>query len=77
MHCLTENKAMMRIARKADMQIVTEAGEADAYLRLPPADATTIAREMMDERVALFDVALKAQLVAAKRLAARMRGEEP
>lgn len=77
MHCLTENKAMMRIARKADMQIVTEAGEADAYLRLPPADAATIAREMMDERVALFDVALKAQLVAAKRLAARMRGEEP
>jgi RimJ/RimL family protein N-acetyltransferase len=76
-HCLTENKAMMHIARKADMRIVVESGEADAYLSLPPTDAATIAQELIDERVALFDVALKAQLVAAKRLAARMRGEEP
>ena len=76
-HCLTENKAMMHIARKADMRIVVESGEADAYLSLPLTDAATITQELIDERVALFDVALKAQLVAAKRLAARMRGEEP
>jgi RimJ/RimL family protein N-acetyltransferase len=76
-HCLAENEAMMHIARKAGMQIVAESGEADAYLSLPPADAATITQELIDERVALFDVALKAQLVAAKRIAARLRGEEP
>jgi GNAT superfamily N-acetyltransferase len=76
-HCLTENKAMMHIARKADMQIVVESGEADAYLSLPLTDAATITQELIDERVALLDVALKAQLIAARRLAARMRGEEP
>jgi RimJ/RimL family protein N-acetyltransferase len=75
MHCLTENKAMMHIARKAGMNIVTEAGESDAHLALPPADAATIAQELLQERVALYDVALKAQLRAAKRLAASLRGE--
>jgi RimJ/RimL family protein N-acetyltransferase len=75
MHCLTENKAMMHIARKAGMSIVTEAGEADAYLELPPADAATIAQELLQERVALYDIALKAQLRAAKRFAASLRGE--
>lgn len=77
MHCLTENKPMMQIARKSGMTIVAAAGEADAYLRLPPADVATIAQELMQERVALFDVALKAQIIAARRLAARLRGDEP
>jgi hypothetical protein len=66
---------MMHIARKAGMNIVTEAGESDAHLALPPADAATIAQELLQERVALYDVALKAQLRAAKRLAASLRGE--
>ncbi len=75
MHCLTENNAMMHIARKAGMNIVTAAGESDAHLELPPADAGTIARELLQERVALYDIALKTQLRAAKRLAASLRGE--
>jgi hypothetical protein len=75
MHCLTENKAMMHIARKAGMSIVTEAGEAAAHLELPPADAATIAQELLQERVALYDIALKAQLKAARRFAASLRGE--
>ena len=41
-HCLTENRTMMRIASKAGMVIVTEAGEADARLELPPAGMTSI-----------------------------------
>ena len=76
MHCLTENKAMMHIARKAGMNIVTEAGESDAHLELPPADVGTIARELLQERVALYDIALKTQLRAAKRFAASLRGEK-
>jgi RimJ/RimL family protein N-acetyltransferase len=74
MHCLIENTAMMRIARQAGMNIVTEAGEAAAHVALPPADAATIAHELLQERVALYDYALKAQLQAAKRLAATLRG---
>lgn len=74
-HCLTENRSMMRLARKAGMVILTEAGEADARLELRPAGMTTIAREMMADRVALLDYAMKAQLTAARRLAANLRGE--
>ena len=75
-HCLTENRTMMRIASKAGMVIVTEAGEADARLELPPAGLTSITREMMADRVALLDYAMKAQLTAARRLAASLRGED-
>jgi GNAT superfamily N-acetyltransferase len=74
-HCLTENRSMMHLARKAGMVIVTEAGEADARLELRPGGMTTIAREMMADRVALLDYAMKAQLTAARRLAANLRGE--
>ena len=59
MHCLTENGAMMHLARKQQMQILCEAGEADAWLRLPPADAGSHFGEVFAERVALFDYALK------------------
>jgi GNAT superfamily N-acetyltransferase len=59
LHCLTENAAMMHLARKQDMEIVTSAGESDAWLRLPPADASSHFGEMFAQRVALFDYALK------------------
>lgn len=59
MHCLTENGAMMHLARKQEMRIVVEAGEADAWLKLPPADAGSHFGEVFAERVALFDYALK------------------
>lgn len=35
MHCLAENAAMIRIARKAGMSVVVDTGDADAYLVLP------------------------------------------
>jgi GNAT superfamily N-acetyltransferase len=59
MHCLTENGAMMHLARKQDMEIVVESGEADAWLRLSPADASSHFGEVFAQRVALFDYALK------------------
>lgn len=72
MHCLTENGAMMRLARRQGMEIVTESGEADAWLRLPPADAGSHFGEVFAQRVALFDYALKSQLVSARRIAAAL-----
>ena len=59
MHCLGENAAMMHLARKQQMTLVLEAGEADAWLRLPPADAASYFGEVFAQRVALFDHALK------------------
>jgi len=59
MHCLTENGAMMHLARKQNMRIATEAGEADAWLELPPADAASYLGAVFEQRVALFDYALK------------------
>ena len=69
MHCLTENDAMMRLARRQNMDIVAEAGEADAWLKLPPADAASHFGAVFAQRVALFDYALKSQLAATRRLA--------
>ena len=60
MHCLAENDAIMHLARKLGMDIVTQAPEADARLSLPPANASSLFGEVLEQRVALFDHALKA-----------------
>jgi GNAT superfamily N-acetyltransferase len=72
MHCLTENAPMMHLARRQGMQIVAETGEADAWLRLPPADAASHFGAVFAQRVALFDHALKSQLAATRRFAAAL-----
>ena len=59
MHCLRENETMMHLARRQGMAIVTEAGEADAWLRLSQPDAASYFGEVFAQRVALFDFALK------------------
>ena len=74
MHCLAENAAMMHLARKQGMRIVAEHGEAEAYLELPPGDPASIAKALLDDRVALFDYALKSQAHAARRIAAAWTG---
>ena len=72
MHCLRENGAMMHLARKQGMALASEAGEVDAHLVLPPADAATHFGEVFAQRVALFDHALKAQLLQARRIASAL-----
>ena len=65
MHCLASNQTMMRIARKAGMQIQRTRSEADAYLTLAPANAVTVLQEAVQEQVAQFDFTLKANAKAA------------
>lgn len=65
-HCLKENKAMMHIARKAGMQIVLDAAEVEAHLHVPPGDPASYTEELLDDRVGLFDLALKSQFLAAR-----------
>jgi len=60
-HCLSRNKTMMHIAKKAGMKIEYAYGEADAYLTLAPADQNSIISEMLQEQAAVFDYVLKRQ----------------
>jgi GNAT superfamily N-acetyltransferase len=69
MHCLSENAVMMRLARRQGVEIMAQAGEADAWLTLPRADAASHFGEVFAQRVALFDYTLKAQVAAARRIA--------
>lgn len=70
MHCLSSNATMMHIAKKAGMEIQRDRGEADAYLKLLPASASTILQEALEEHVATLDYNYKAN----KRLATKLLG---
>jgi GNAT superfamily N-acetyltransferase len=67
MHCLSTNQTMIHIARKAGMEIQRDYGEADAYLKLLPATPVSMLQEAVEEQVALFDYALKANVRAARK----------
>ena len=73
MHCLSENGAIMHLARKQGMRIVTERAESDAWLELPPADVSSYVHELLAERLGLFDFALKRQLYAVRSIADALR----
>lgn len=66
MHCLRENGAMMHLARKQGMEIVAVVGEADAWLKLPMADAHSRASEAAEQHTALADFALKNKQIMAR-----------
>ncbi len=59
MQCLSENRAIMRIAASLGMRIVTEAGQSEGRLSLPSANARSMLREMVEDRIALCDAALR------------------
>lgn len=67
MHCLATNQVMIRIAKKAGMDIHRDYGDADAYLKLAPASGKSILREAVDEQIATFDYNFKANLRAASK----------
>jgi GNAT superfamily N-acetyltransferase len=74
MHCLAENATMIRIARRAGMAVVIEAGDADAHVALPPATPMSVTSEMISDRVALFDYALKSNVETWRRMGLAMNG---
>jgi len=76
MHCLTENAAMMHLARKQGMRIAAASGEADAHLELAPASAASFAKAQIADRVGLFDYALKSQFDVTRRLLASALGSD-
>ena len=60
-HALSENTAMLKIARKAGAVIERDGPESEAHLRLPPADFDSRVTELFNEQVAITDYHLKAQ----------------
>jgi GNAT superfamily N-acetyltransferase len=74
MHCVSENAAIMHIARKSGMSIVAEAGDVDAHLSLSPASPASITVEFLTDRIALYHYALKAHIAAWKAVTAAWEG---
>jgi len=48
-HCITENAAMMHLARKHGMRVVFSGSESDARLALEPPTAQSMATEWLDD----------------------------
>ena len=60
-HALSENTAMLKIARNAGAVLERTGFETDAYLRLPQATLDSHMSEMVQEQMALTDYRLKVQ----------------
>ncbi|MTV40405.1 GNAT family N-acetyltransferase [Duganella radicis] len=76
MHCLSSNKTMMHIAKKAGMEIHRDYGEADAYLKLLPADPASVLQEALHEQIAVLDYTLKANKRIASKWFNRLLGRK-
>jgi RimJ/RimL family protein N-acetyltransferase len=60
-HALSENTAMLKIARHAGAIIERDGSESEAHLRLPPANFDSRVSELVNQQVALTDYHLKVQ----------------
>ena len=60
-HALSENTAMIKIARNAGATLEREGSETEAYLRLPPATLDSRVSEIFEEQVAQADYRIKKQ----------------
>ncbi|WP_395689177.1 GNAT family N-acetyltransferase [Caenimonas koreensis] len=60
-HALTENTAMLKIARNSGASLERVGSETDAFLRLPPATLDSRMSEIVEEQIALTDYRLKVQ----------------
>ena len=69
MQCLSSNRTMMHIAKKAGMEIKREYGEADAHLHLPPPSASSVLAEALEEQMAKIDYTVK----LAQKIKSRLR----
>jgi GNAT superfamily N-acetyltransferase len=60
-HALSENTAMLKIARKANAVVVREGSQSEARLKLPPETIVTRFGELLEEQAAEIDYRLKVQ----------------
>jgi GNAT superfamily N-acetyltransferase len=71
-HALSENTAMLKIARKAGATLERCGSETDAYLRLPPATLDSRMAELVEEQMAQTDYQLKRQARTLREFVAGM-----
>lgn len=60
-HALSENTAMLRIARKAGAEVRRDGGEAEAWLQLPPHSLASRLEEVLADRASALNYRLKVQ----------------
>ena len=60
-HALSENNAMLKIARHAGATVERFGSESDAYLQLPMPTLQSRMSESVDDQIALTDYRLKVQ----------------
>lgn len=60
-HALSENTAMLKIARKAGATVEREGSESEAYLKLPPAGLDTRMAEIVEDHMGEMDYQFKKQ----------------
>ncbi|XAH24588.1 GNAT family N-acetyltransferase [Xylophilus sp. GW821-FHT01B05] len=60
-YALSQNGAMLSIARKAGATVQRDGSEAEAYLRLPPADLDSRLSQLLEQQFAEVDYRLKVQ----------------
>ena len=60
-HALSENTAMLKIARNAGATVVREGSESDAWVKLPADTLASHVGEMVEEQAAELDYRLKVQ----------------
>lgn len=60
-HALSENTAMLDIARKAGAQVVREGSESEAWLKLPPDSFASHIGELVGQQAAELDYRIKLQ----------------
>lgn len=58
-HALSQNTAMLKIARNAGATVERDGSESDAWLRLPPDTFVSHVEQLMGEQAAEFDYQLK------------------
>jgi RimJ/RimL family protein N-acetyltransferase len=61
-HALSENSAMLRIARNAGATVIREGSEAEARLKMPPETFGSHLEEMVEGQAAEFDYQLKSNV---------------
>jgi RimJ/RimL family protein N-acetyltransferase len=60
-HALSENTAMLKIARNAGATVQRDGSESEAYLMLPPPSLDSRVAELVEQQYAEFDYRLKVQ----------------
>lgn len=60
-HALSENDAMLKIARNAGATVQRDGTESEAYLQLPPSTLDSQVKELIEEQVAQTDYLIKVQ----------------